>query len=117
MNEIKKTDSNEIKEAIMTPGTDIAVADLLILEDFQSIGIKIKDLQEEQNILKQDVIDIMEDYKLKKYENDHGVISYVGASTRNSIDSTRLKKELPEVADEYTKASNVKASVRFSVKK
>ncbi|TLQ49304.1 hypothetical protein FEZ33_01340 [Ruoffia tabacinasalis] len=108
----------EIKDLKQRLGNEIVIAaeDELILNEFQDIGVKIKSLQDEQNLLKQDVIDILEDYELARYENNKGLISYSKASTRNSIDSAKLRKELPDVAEKYTKTSNVKASVRFKAK-
>lgn len=43
-------------------------------------------------------------------------ISYIASTTRESIDTAKLKKEMPIVADRYKKVSNVKASVRITTK-
>lgn len=40
-------------------------------------------------------------------------LTYVSPSTRNSIDSKKLKEEEPAIAEKYTKATNVKATVRL----
>ncbi|MBR2493887.1 MAG: hypothetical protein IKB64_10600 [Paludibacteraceae bacterium] len=40
-------------------------------------------------------------------------LTYVGPSTRTSIDSKKLKEEEPELAKKFTKTSNVNASVRI----
>ena len=43
-------------------------------------------------------------------------ISYIASTTRESIDTAKLKKEMPIVADKYKKISNVKSSVRITTK-
>ena len=40
-------------------------------------------------------------------------LTYVSPSTRNSIDSKKLKEEEPAIAEKYTKATNVKATIRI----
>lgn len=58
----------------------------------------------------------MEKNGVKKFENDQIILTYVEPTTRTSIDSTKLKKDMPEVAEKYTKTSNVKASLRITLK-
>ena len=40
-------------------------------------------------------------------------LTYVSPSTRNTIDSKRLKEEEPELAKKFTKTSNVSATIRL----
>lgn len=40
-------------------------------------------------------------------------LTYVSPSTRNSIDSKKLKEEEPAIAEKYTKTTNVKATIRL----
>lgn len=58
----------------------------------------------------------MEKAGVTKFENDKIRLTYVGPTTKTSIDSAKLKKDLPEVAEKYTKTSNVKASLRITLK-
>ena len=43
-------------------------------------------------------------------------VTYVKPTTRTSIDSAKLKKEMPEVVEKYSKTSNVKSSIRIKLK-
>ena len=43
-------------------------------------------------------------------------ISYIASTTRESIDTAKLKKELPMIASQYRKTSQVKSSVRITTK-
>ena len=40
-------------------------------------------------------------------------LTYVSPSTRNTIDSKKLKEEEPAIAEKYTKTTNVKATIRL----
>lgn len=53
---------------------------------------------------------------VKKWESENLVITYVAPITRKTIDGGRLKKELPEVAREYIKTSEVKETVRIKLR-
>lgn len=75
-----------------------------------------KQLEDQEKELKKQLTKAMEDYGIKSYENDTIKMTYVAPTTRNTIDSTRLKKDHPELVEEYTKVSNVSASVRVTVK-
>ena len=41
-------------------------------------------------------------------------ISYVKGYTKSTLDSTRLKKEMPEVAEKYTKTTNVSPTIKIT---
>ena len=58
----------------------------------------------------------MEESGDKKFENERILLTYVEPTTRTSIDSTKLKKDMPEVAEKYAKTTNVKASLRITLK-
>lgn len=40
-------------------------------------------------------------------------LTYISPSTRNTIDSKKLKEEEPEIAKKYVKTSNINATVRL----
>jgi predicted phage-related endonuclease len=65
--------------------------------------------------LREELIQAMEKYNVTSWKTDGIEIIYKGPSTRTTIDSTRLKKELPDIAEEYSKTSNVKSSVTISI--
>ena len=58
----------------------------------------------------------MEKNGVTSFENDRIKLTYVAPTKRTAIDSARLKKEMPEIAEKYTKTSNVKASLRITLK-
>lgn len=58
----------------------------------------------------------MEKRALKTFETDRIKITYVLPSTRTTIDSARLKKEMPEIAEKFSKTTETSASVRITLK-
>ena len=66
--------------------------------------------------IKQVLIKAMKNNGIKSLENDYIALTYVAPTTRSTIDSARLKKELPDVAAAYSKTSEVAESLRIKVK-
>lgn len=75
-----------------------------------------KDLDEQEGMLKATLVKAMEAYGVKAFETDLIKLVYVAPTTRSTIDSARLKKDHPELAEQYTKTSDVAASVRVTLK-
>jgi hypothetical protein len=75
-----------------------------------------KELDEQEKQLKQMLVEAMEQYGVKSFETDLIKMVYVAPTTRSTIDSTRLKKDHPDIVDQYTKTSDVAASVRVTLK-
>ena len=67
--------------------------------------------------IRADLKRVMAEQGIKSFENEVLKITYVEPSTREIIDQTRLKEELPEIAKEYTKTTTTKESIRITVRK
>ena len=74
-------------------------------EEFDKVFIPFK-----ENIIK---LHEQSDYLPKTVIVDSVKLTYVSPSTRNTIDSKKLKEEEPELAKKFAKTSNVKATVRI----
>lgn len=74
-------------------------------EEFDKVFVPFK-----ENIIK---LHEQSDYLPKTVIVDGVKVTYVSPSIRNTIDSKKLKEEEPELAKKYTKATNVKATVRL----
>ena len=70
----------------------------------------------EMESLKGFLLTAMKRNDIKKLESDRLLITYIAPTTRQTIDSARLKKELPDVAKEYGKTSGVKETVRITLR-
>ena len=75
-----------------------------------------KQLEDQEKQLKQKLVEAMETYGVKIFENDLIKMTYVAPTTRSTIDSARLKKDHPAIAEQYSKVSDVAASVRVTLK-
>lgn len=75
-----------------------------------------KKAQEQSEKIKAAILQAMEANSVYSFENDALKVIYVAPTKRTTIDSARLKKDLPDVAEKYAKTSDVKASVRITMK-
>lgn len=87
-----------------------------VIRAIADLTIQKKKIEDQEKEMRVQLIKAMEQYGVKKFESDRVSFTYTAPTIRNSIDSTKLKKELPDVAAKYTKTSNVSASVKIEVK-
>ena len=111
---MKESCKDMIKEETELQVMESAVPD--VLQAITSITVQKKKLEEQEKLMKEKLIEAMEKHNVKKFENDSVKFVYVEPTTRTSVDSTKLKKEQPELYEKYSKISNVSASVRITVK-
>ena len=78
-----------------------------------SLDKQIKKRQAELKQLKEELQSEMGNYRVKTFSNNLGELVYVAPTERTTIDTRLLKKELPDVANKYTKVVTVKATVRI----
>lgn len=84
------------------------------LEEFKALNqarLRAEMLEKE---LKAELLHAMEEYGIKKWSNDYFQATYIAETERSSVDTKRLKEELPDIAEEYSRTSKVKSSVRVS---
>lgn len=90
--------------------------EIALINAISSIEQQKKALEEQSKTMREKLLQAMEQYGVKKFENDMLSVTYVAPTTRTTIDSTKLKKDMPEIAEKYSKTSNVKASIKITVK-
>ena len=88
-----------------------------IIDDISELAVQKKSIEDQEKKMKDKLVKAMEKYDVKSFENDRVKFMYVAPSERKSIDSAKLKKQYPDIAEECTKVSPVKSSVRITVKK
>lgn len=103
-------------ELVEYNGKDLVVAESVInqLKEFEKRRIAIK-MQEEQ--LREELLEAMEKYGITSWHTEDESIkaTYKKSYTRTSIDSKRLKEELPDIAEEYSKTTEVKPSIELKI--
>ena len=93
---------------------EIAESVINELKKFEAMKVQMEIVEKE---LKESLLEAMKEHNITSWASIDGSIKavYRAPSTRTTIDSARLKKELPDVAEEYSKTSNVKDSVSLSI--
>lgn len=87
----------------------------MAIADFER---RIKEFKTLQETVKGRILAWMKDHNLKKWEVSQNLsFTYIEPTTRLAVDSTRLKKEQPEVYSAYLKESQVKESLRINLNK
>ena len=87
-----------------------------VIQKIADIVTAKKALEEQEADLKAKLKDAMEKCNIKKFESDILNITYVAETTSTSIDSTKLKKKYPAIAEECSKTSKKSAYVKVTVK-
>ena len=97
--------------------SNTALAELVEVENLiKSIEEQKKAAEAQAAELRAALMQAMETNGVSSFENESIKVTYVAPTTRTAIDSARLKKELPEIAEKYAKTSQVKASLRITLK-
>lgn len=97
--------------------SELALSELYSLEAvIEHYDVQKKQAEERAKQLRQMLLDEMEKQAVKTFENDRIRITYIAPQTRSTIDSARLKKDLPEIAEKYQKQTSVKASLKITLK-
>lgn len=103
--QIEKTDLQVIQSAVPD-----------VLKAITDITVQKKKLDEQEKVMKKKLQEAMETYGVKSFETPEVKFLYVAPTTRTTIDSKKLKADHPDIAEAYSKTSNVSASVRITVK-
>lgn len=78
----------------------------------------LKNLTAQRDILKEKILNLMKANQCEKVEIDGKVlITYVAPTTKESLDTKKLKDENPELYEKYVRQSDVKESLRITIKK
>ena len=82
---------------------------------FERGALKINMLKES---IREQALAKMEELGIDKYVSPDGslTINYFSERTSKRLDSTKLKKELPDIYEEYLKDSTTKSYVKLTVK-
>lgn len=89
---------------------------MTIIKKIAEICTAKKQLEATEKEMKDKLKQAMELYGVKSLNNNLLKITYIEATTANSIDSTKLKKLHPDIAAECTKTSNKSAYIKVEVK-
>lgn len=89
---------------------------MAIMQQISAISKQKKELEEKEKEVRAALEAAMGQFGIKSFENDILKVTYVAPTKKTTIDSKALKKDHPDVYEKYAKTSDVKASVRITVK-
>lgn len=108
-------DGEIYKQELILPETEIA--EIVRIETYiKTLEEQKKRAEAEMAEFKEKLISAMEEKGVKSIDMENIKITYIAPNTRESIDTTKLKKELPEIAEKYKKCIATKASVRITLR-
>lgn len=110
-NIIKAYYSNETMKEVVS--AELATVNAEISTKISQTIEAIEKLEEVVKLFREAVLSEMQLKGIKKFDNGQISITYIEPTTRVSIDSKKLKEELPDVYKKYSKESEVKASIKI----
>lgn len=101
---------------------DVTGVDMQIsqLADVETIIKEIEDSKKQAEARAQElraaIMTAMKNNGVSVFENERMRIAYVAPSVRSSVDTARLKKDMPDVYQSYLRESQIKESLRITLK-
>lgn len=92
------------------------VLDKQSIEEIREVEKLAKAVKQRQDNIKAELLKVMEQNEIIKFENEDLLINYIAPSTRETFDAKKLKEDNQDLYDLYVKLSDVKASVRIKLK-
>ena len=92
------------------------ILDKKSVEEIKEVEKLAKSLKAKQDAIKAELLKVMEDNNIIKFENENLLINYIAPTQRETFDSKQLKADNPDLYDLYVKLSEVKPSVRIKLK-
>ena len=94
----------------------ISLLDIEVSNKISEFEKQIKELKVQEDELKRNILNEMEEKGLLKLETDSLIISYVVPTERETFDSKSFRESNPDLYDDYVNFSPVKSSIRIKVK-
>lgn len=76
---------------------------------------QVESAEKRMDAVKDKLIELFEQQGILQWKTDNLTVTYIAPTEIHSIDSGKLKRELPQVFDKYQKTSKRKATVRITV--
>lgn len=105
-------------EKIIRVENGVSILDAEVSKKIAEFEKKLKALKEQEDELKQLILEEMEKQNIIKLEDEtNGLsINYIAKTYRESFDGKKFKEDYPDMYDDYIKMSPVKSSIRIKVK-
>lgn len=114
--DLTKTCPDEADEPEQTALQQFQTKEVNVIQAMTDLLNQKKALEEQEKTVRAKLVEAMDAYGVKSFENEFLKVTYVAATSKTTVDSKTLKKEMPDVYEKYSKTSPVAASVRISLK-
>lgn len=104
-----------MKNLVKVRNGKITISEQFITE-WVAFQREAKGMEEKTKEIKEALKNAMEKYNVSKYENEYIKVTYKNASTRITVDSKKLKEDLPGIYEEYSKIVNVSSYINIDIK-
>lgn len=105
--------NNPFAPVVKTDESDTALA---LIQKLTAIIADIEDLKELEKSYKESIEKLFTNSGVDKWETDQFIITKTKDYEKTSLDSTKLKKEQPEIFEQYSRTSTVNGSIRSKLK-
>lgn len=90
-----------------------------VLNEYESVTNalnEMKRLKDQEKELRKNLLELMQEYNIKKIDNESVTISVKDGYVRTGLDSKRFKEEQPELFEQYKKETQVAESITIKLK-
>ena len=87
-----------------------------LIESIRLLEVQKKTIEEKEKAMRGELLEAMQEYGVWDIDNDDWAITRIPESTRDTVDTKRLKEEFPSIAQKMMKTSKVKENIRFRLK-
>lgn len=101
---------------------EVATTDETIPAEYSDVVNEVVEIEEQMlvmkeryKVLKDGLLHLMKQNGVKKWTSDKLTMTYVAETTRKAVDSTKLKKEYPDVYEACMKESKVSDSIKLTI--
>lgn len=94
---------------------ETAILNTLVAQKIAMFERAVADIKRQEDALKAQILQEMEDRGILKIETDELCITYVAEFDRESLDTKKLRKEHADLYDQYVRMTTVKPSIRIKV--
>lgn len=105
------------KEIILKNVDNELVLEKSIEEELAILDREIKERQEKYDFIKNRLLDYMKENEIKKISSDTVSVSYTAPYDKIKFNEKKFKQENEETYNNYCELSNVKESIRITIKK
>lgn len=105
------------KEIILKNVDNELVLEKSIEEELAILDREIKERQEKYDFIKNKLLDYMKENEIKKISSDTVSVSYTAPYDKIKFNEKKFKQENEETYNDYCELSNVKESIRITIKK